>query len=44
MRESKKRRKGIVIMRQLTGLVKPLIPVMCVLFFLESLDIYVLFF
>lgn len=30
MREQKKRRSGIVIMGQLTGLVKPLIPVMCV--------------
>ena len=37
MRESKKRRKGIVIMRQLTGLVKPLIPVMCAAVFLGVL-------
>lgn len=37
MRGSKKRRKGIVIMRQLTGLVKPLIPVMCAAVFLGVL-------
>lgn len=37
MRESKKRRKGIVIMKQLTGLVKPLIPVMCAAVFLGVL-------
>lgn len=32
--KSKGRRKGIVIMAQLTGLVKPLLPVMCVAVFL----------
>lgn len=37
MREEKKRRKGIAIMRQLTGLVKPLIPIMCAAVFLGVL-------
>ena len=40
----KKRRKGIAIMRQLTGLVKPLIPIMCAALFWESLDLCALFF
>lgn len=35
--EQKKRRKGIVIMGQLIGLVKPLLPIMCLAIFLGVL-------